>query len=75
MAAPISNIIPNAPRILSTISRTSLGIAMDCHFRQGVHRETRKFLNKIEGCYKVRVMHWYIKKVSGAPVYHIIGND
>ncbi|KAJ5196017.1 hypothetical protein N7449_006496 [Penicillium cf. viridicatum] len=63
IAAPIDDYIPNAPRILSTISRTSLGIPMMLDFQEGVHRKKNKIFDEVEGCYKVRdVMHWYIKK-------------
>ncbi|KAJ5603966.1 hypothetical protein N7537_006922 [Penicillium hordei] len=63
IAAPIDGYIPNAPRILSTISRTSLGIPMIYDFQEGVHRKKNRFFDEVEGCYKVRdVMQWYIKR-------------
>lgn len=73
IAAPIDDYIPNAPRILSTISRTSLGIPMMLDFQEGVHRKQNKIFDEVEGCYKVRdVMHWYIKKVCCATDYILV---
>lgn len=75
IAAPIDDYIPNAPRILSTISRTSLGIPIMCDFKEGIHRKENRFFNKVEGCYKVRdVMHWYIKKVCCHLLYSHFSN-
>lgn len=37
---------------------------MRCPFREGVHRESKKVFDEVEGNWKARdVMHWYIKKV------------
>lgn len=77
IAAPIDEYIPNAPRILSTISRTSLGIPMFRDFQEGVHRKKNRYFDEVEGCYKVRdLMHWYIKKVCCANylLYSHFGN-
>ncbi|KOS41464.1 hypothetical protein ACN38_g7672 [Penicillium nordicum] len=63
ITAPIDDHIPNAPRILSTISRTSLGIRKSSKYQKGVHRKETRVFHEIEGCYKVHnVMHWYIEK-------------
>ncbi|KAJ5940218.1 hypothetical protein N7516_000386 [Penicillium verrucosum] len=63
ITAPIDDHIPNAPRILSTISRTSLGIRKSSKYQKGVHRKETRVFHEIEGCYKVyNVMHWYIEK-------------
>lgn len=73
ITAPIDDHIPNAPRILSTISRTSLGIRKSSKYQKGVHRKETRVFHEIEGCYKVHnVMHWYIEKVCYASYYILI---
>ncbi|KOS48576.1 hypothetical protein ACN38_g441 [Penicillium nordicum] len=63
MEAPISVEVPNAPTILSTISRTCLGVNSISRFVEGVHRHKDKYLCPAEGIYKAKnQMSWYIEK-------------
>lgn len=65
MEAPISVEVPNAPTILSTISRTCLGVNSISRFVEGVHRHKDKYLCPAEGIYKAKnQMSWYIEKVG-----------
>jgi hypothetical protein len=64
MDAPITTHVPNAPEILSRISRTCIGTTCNAKFIEGVHRKKERYICEHEGFYKVRgMMDWYITKV------------
>lgn len=56
--------MPNAPSVLSTISRASLGIAKSSPFNKGTHLKEDKFFDEDEQRYfAANQMDWYIRKV------------
>jgi hypothetical protein len=73
MDAPITTHVPNAPEILSRISRMCIGITCIEEFKKGVHHKKERYMCKHEGYHKVRgMMDWYITKVCAVEHVHTI---
>ncbi|CAI7646825.1 unnamed protein product [Penicillium manginii] len=76
MDAPITTHVPNAPEILSRISRTCIGTTCNAKFIEGVHRKKERYICEHEGFYKVRgMMDWYITKGEDVAKSHAIRKD
>ncbi|KAJ5643003.1 uncharacterized protein N7484_005510 [Penicillium longicatenatum] len=76
MDAPITTHVPNAPEILSRISRMCIGTSCIEEFKKGVHHKKERYMCKHEGYYKVRgMMDWYITKGEDVAKSHAIRKD
>ncbi|KAL2820154.1 hypothetical protein BDW59DRAFT_181521 [Aspergillus cavernicola] len=76
MDAPVTAFVPNAPSVLSTVSRTCLGVKMSQTFQQGVHRKKDRYFCEMEGRYRARnQMDWFIKKGDEVAKAGPIRND
>ncbi|KAF7168213.1 hypothetical protein CNMCM5623_001283 [Aspergillus felis] len=76
MDAPIFAFVPNAPSVLSTISRMSLGIKIRVPFKKGTHlREDRDWDEHEQRYFAQNQMDWYISKGEDVAKAHPIRKD